>query len=461
MTAKAPHVYIDGRRMEDTADSNHPVLAGLSLNFGTDSDLEFSGGDTATLSILVKEPEFLGFLQLGLEVAVYHEPARGAPETDFTYLAGRIQRMSGDPHPTIDGALLLTLECADLTTDLAALQALKVNSASPTASVRLSALNQWLPAPWKLNGWIRWPDLKHAALVFEKIPVLELIDRFARAQILRRRNSSYFKPGTGITRQITLLEDNTKNVRADQLTHFAGSRRWGITPGRPYGDGSLVMNLDGKDIHRAAGWVKEPEDVITEVVLEMISDPVWNAAENRYEDVGTFDRSSADVPALGTAELKARLGHRQTSFATDLGTDVTSTHFGEVMRHWLSDSSEWRPGELSLVNTDSLTMAQIGLLLAPTSRYSVYATVRNVMANRPDAGNYWIRGFVIGGSASWDGKDWDISLRLGRPPKVSPGMGNWWTLARLAASAEFGDATCASVGTALTVRDFERIGEPT
>lgn len=460
MSAKAPHVYIDGRRMDDTADSNHPVLAGLSLNFGTDSDLDFGDGDTATVSILVREPEFLGFLQLGLEVAIYHQPAPGAPETDFTYLTGRIQRMSGDPHPTIPGALLLTLECADLDTDLAALEAVNVNSAETTASARLSALSFWLPSPWKLTGWLRWPDLKHAALVLDKVPVLELIDRFARAQILRRRNSSYFKPGTGITRQITLLEDNTKNVRADMLRHFAGSKRWGITPGRPYGEGTLLMDLDGQHIHRAAGWVKEPEDVITEVVLEMIENPVWNAAENRYDEVGTFNRSSADVPALGTAALKARLGHRQTSFVTDLGRAVTSTHFGEVMRHWLSDSSEWRPGELSLVNTESLTMQQIGLLLAPTSRYSVYVNVRNVMENRPDAGNYWIRGFVIGGSATWDGKDWDISLRLGRPPRVTPGLDNWWTLERLAASPEFQDATFASVGNELSVRDFDRIGAP-
>lgn len=462
MIQKAPHVYIGGRRMDDYAVSNHPVLAGLSLNFGVESDLEFPAGETCTFSLAVKDSEFLDFLQLGEEVAVYHDPAAGAAADDvaFTYFTGRIQRLSGDPHPTIDGALLLQVECSDLMADLAALEAVNVNHIATTAASRLGALAYWLPKPWTLAGWLRWPDLQHAGLMYDKIKALDLIDAFARGQILRRRNASTFSPKTGITRQIHLMEDSTKDTRPDQLTFFSGSSRWGVVPGKPYGEDVSAMDLYGADFHRNAGWVKEPEDVITEVVLDLLENSVWNADENRYENSSSFSVSSDAFPALDTAALKQRYGHRQANFTTDLGRTATSTHLVPIMRHWLSPASEWRPTELSMATTENLGSTELRRLLGVHNRFSTFLVIRGATPHRPDAGNQFIRGFVIGGAATWNGTEWEISLKLGRNPEVTAGLGDWWTLERLAADPTFGGATLASIGDALTLRDFQRIGAP-
>lgn len=453
-----PQVYIDGHRMEDYALSNEPVLAGLSVDYGTDSDLDFPAGDTLTFSLLVRETSFMDFLQLGAEVAVWCPPV-DAGGVELTVFTGRIQRLSGDPHPTKKGALLIEVECSDLTADLAPLTVPAVNTAATPATARFSALRYWLPAPWSLAGWLRWPDLEHAAVIRTKANVLEMIDAFARSQILRRRNASTFTPAGGITRQLHLMEDSTKDTRADQLTYFEGSTRWGTIPGQPYGPDVSVINLDGSDFHAAAGWIKEPEDVITEVSLELLEDPVWDAEESRYEDSETFDYTSSDFSTLDTAGMKARYGHRQANFTTDLGRKTTSTHLLPIMRHWLSEASDWRPADLRMKTTANLTPTALHRLLAVNGRYSMFAVIRNVTPHRPDAGNQWIRGFIIGGTATWNGTEWELSFRLGRNPQVAGDAGDWWTLERLAAS-EFKDATSATVGNALSVRDFLRIGEP-
>lgn len=454
-----PQVYIDGRRMDDYALSNQPVLAGLTVDYGTESDLDFPDGDTLTFSLLLRQSAVLDFLQLGAEVAVWCPPVdKGG--VDLTVFTGRIQRLSADPHPSKAGALLLDVECSDLDADLAALEALNVNNTAVPATARFAALRYWLPAPWTLAGWLRWPDLEHAAVIRRKANVLSMIDAFARAQILRRRNASTFTPAGGITRQLHLMEDSTKDTRADQLTHFEGSRRWGVVPGRPYGADVSTINFNGSDFHRNAGWVKDPEDVITEVSLELSEPLVWNADEGRYEDTETFERKSTDFAALNTAAMKARYGHRQANFTTDLGRQTTGTHLVPIMAHWLSQDSEWRPADLSMKTTRNLSPTDLHRILAVNGRYSMFAVFRNVMAHRPDAGNQWIRGFIIGGTSTWNGEEWELSFRLGRNPQVTAGLGDWWTLERLAASAEFGDATPASVGAALTLHDFKRIGAP-
>lgn len=458
---KAPHVYIAGRRMDDFAASNHPVLGGLSLDFGVESDLDFPDGDSCRFSLAVREAEHLDFLQLGAEVAVYHEQDLTDPEDDrgYTYFVGRIQRLSAGPHPELAGTMLYSVECSDLTSDLAALEVFNVNSAATPGATRLGNLDWWLPEPWKLGGWVRWPDLQHAALHFERVPALDLIDAFARAQILRRRNASTFTPESGIDRVLNLMEDSTKDTRADQLVHFSGSTRWGVTPGKPYGPDVTISEISGRDLHRDAGWVKEPEDVITEVVLSLVDNSVYNADEQRWEDSATYDVAASDL-ATGATELQAKYGHRQASFRTDLGRTATSTHLVPIMKHWLNGDSAWRPTDLSFRTTENLSVKALRQLLGVHNRFSAFVIIRGLMPNRPDAAHQFIRGFVIGGSATWTGTEWELSLKLGREPAVGAGLGDWWTLERLAASAQFRDATLNSVGDALTLKDFIRIGEP-
>lgn len=457
MTHPVPKVYIGGRLMDDFAASNKPVLAGMNYSFGMDSDLDFPEPATATIEILIVERESLDFLELGTEIAIYR-PADAA-SIAYTYFVGRIQRMAGVPDSSVDGAIRITIEAADLLTDLQTMDVENVNTTAVDATTRASSLQYWTPPGWVLQAYaLRWPTLTHAGMIYDSAAYLELLDGFARGQIMRRLTSCTFDPDTGIRRAITLMQDSTRDVRPDQLTKFSGSQRWGITPGLPYGDGTVQMNLDAGNVHRDAGWVKEPEDLITEVALDMIRPPVWDADAGAYEESETITLSSANY--VDTTATVAKAGRRKTSLATDLahGT-VTSTHLRPIFEHWLADGSEWRTSNLSIVDSDLLSATELRWLLSVERLLTNFLVVRGAMDNRPDAGNYMIRGYVIGGDATWTGDKWDINVRLGRVPGVAA-AGDWWTCERIAADPEWANATCASVGDALSFKDFRRIGAP-
>ncbi|MHA7293699.1 hypothetical protein [Arthrobacter sp. HLT1-21] len=464
MKHPAPSVYIDGRLMDDYAMSNRPVLDGLTLTFGTDTDLDMQSPEAARFDILVRAAEELTFIELGRMVAIVHVPLDGEPVSDaFTYFVGRIQRAEAHPSDFIDGAMLYTVVCVDLLTDLAATELYDVSLPARPGTSRMAEVQAFLEAegwePRTLDG-TRYPTKQHAELHYQNIPMLDLIDAYLRGQLMIRRHTSYYSPPDNTTyRRLDLVHDVSNDTRPDQLTKLTGGVRWGRTPGAPYYVGGTVCYLEGRDVQRDLSWSKEPEDVITEVTLDVVIPPEYDAELAGYADSDTREVNSRSF--MDTSAARAEFGVRSTSFRTDLQSiGIGASMINPIFERWLATDTQWRAKDLTINDSEIFDRAGLRALLDPRQRFTTLVVIRALQDNRPDMAYSDIRGFAIGGEAVWNGKRtrWDISLILGRPPKTSAG-GDYWTCDLIAVSA-FSDGQINNVGDELTFNDFQRIGAP-
>lgn len=448
MSHPAPDVYIDDQLMDSYAYQDKPVLAGLSITYGVDTDLDMQGPEHLALQLLVREASDLSFIELGKVVAVHN--AATADHASFTYFVGRIARPTAKPHPTMRGALLVNIEAVDLTADLANETAYNVHSAEATASTRLSNMAYWAPDGWTINTFpLRFPDRIHAALNYKEKPFLELYDQFLRGQIMQRTNRSFYTPGSGVTKRLTSLQDSTRDVAADKLTRDAAGG-WDALAGIPKSSAYVAVRVPASNILLEVEWAKEPEDVITEVSVQRI-DAFVHGQDSTITPVSS--RTHID-----TAASRRAYGVRAVEIVTDLPAGAPIAETAPIFNHWLATESQWRTKQVTIRNTDELPLSQLSWMIAPTSRNTAFLVIRDPLDNRPDAGNADIRGVVIGGEATWTGKKWDLTVTLGRVPGM-PSDGDYWTFARLAGSA-FAADTFATVGNELSLNDFRRIGAP-
>jgi hypothetical protein len=453
-----PHVFIDGMEMGGTAGSSRPVLAGLTLNFGVDNDGDMQEVESASFEMTVPAGQGAGsldFLQPGKIVAIYHDPTTGT-ESDFTYFVGRIARMEAHPDEKLAGALRVAIEAVDLTADLEALVVEDINSAEASGADRMGHMNYWLDDDWSMAAYpVPYPTRMHAALHYQSKPFLELIDQYLRAQLMVRRNASYYKPGEGITRQLVALADAARDVAADKLAKNADGT-WKAIPGQPTSNGALLVQLPASNVLADAGWAMEPDDVITEVTMNAIRPAKWNAEDFEWEDSTTVPKTSRTY--VDTTALRAKYGVKTVSMDTDMPRDYGTTQLAPMMEHWLTrDGAQWRTKTITIRDSDLLPITTLGYLLAPTSRFSIMVAIDGVTDARPDHGQPDIRGLVIGGEATWNGTKWEITLTLARPPLV-PATADYWTPALIKASPTFSTGKCNTVGPALTFAHFKRIG---
>ncbi|WP_405472382.1 hypothetical protein [Paenarthrobacter ilicis] len=450
----APKVYIDDILMDAFKADKMPVLGGMSIEYGVDTDLDMQGVEQCSLSILIKEPSDPSFLDLGKTLAIYHQPTAG--ESSFTYFVGRIQRLNASHvihAETKEWMLQVDIQASDFTADLVNETVYNVASIAVPASTRIGHMNFWAPDGWTVNSFpLRFPDRVHAVLSYKEKPFLELLDQFLRGQIMQRTNRSYYVPGTGAVKVLTAIQDSTKSVARDKLGKYADGR-WGVNAGLPTATSTVSITVHASNILADAGWTKEPEDVITEVSLQRL-DP-WNGEDDSKRTPIT-SRNHVD-----TAAMRTRFGIRSVEFDTDLPAGGDVSEVVPVFNHWLSTESQWRTKSLTFKDTERLTISQLSYLIAPTSRQTAFLVVRDPVENRPDRGTSDIRGVVIGGSATWTGKKWELSVTLGRVPGL-PADGNYYTCANIATEAEgyFAAGQCDTVGDELSCNDFLRIGAP-
>lgn len=446
----APKVYIDDLLMDSYKTENAPVLAGLEITYGTQSDMDMAGVESLSLELLIREPADLDFLENGNIIAVCHVPA-GAD--GFTYFVGRIQRLSSEIIPRSGGNhLRIGITASDLTADLENETTYNIASAETTAEDRLGAMVYWKPDDWIVTYYppLRFPERKHAAIVYKQKPYLELMDQFLRAQIMNRTNRSSYTPRKGVQRELTIFQDTTKDTTADKLT-VADGGEWEITAGTPGVYGYGTVRTTAANIHPDAGWTKEPEDVITEVSVQRVN--TWDY---------TNDTSTTAVASrlyVDTAASRRRFGTRSVEFATDLPAGGPAGDITPVFEHWLTTQSMWRAKTLHFIDTGKLSTGELKALISPERRGLTYLVVRDPQDNRPDRGTADIRGVVIGGKAIWTGKKWDLTVTLGRVPGL-PADGNYWTFAALAADPVLSAGTAETVGNTLSFSDFKRIGKP-
>lgn len=449
MSHPAPRVYIDDVLMDAHQAANAPVLGGMEITFGVDSDLDMQGVETCTLQMIIKAPENLEFLDNGKILAI--QDPRNIPGLS-TFFVGRIQRLTAAPYAPISGALIISVSAADTTTDLANETISLASDLTGTAGQRWEALQGWMPEGWTGNAWaLRWPFRQHATIVEKNVNYLDQLDKFLRGQIMQRYNASFYTPGVGVSKVLRILQDASQDTAPDKLIYDAATK-WAVTAGIPNSYETFEVSLAGSNVRADAGWVKEPEDVLTEVSLQRI-DPLptdWDGEEETKRTPITSRNY------LDTAEIRSTYGVRSVEFDTDLRAGAPTAEVLPIFEHWITTASKWRTKTIRIHDADLLTPAQVSYLINPTYRFRIFLVVRGLMNNRPDAENTDLRGFVTGGKAVWTGTTWELELTLGRPPGLPPD-GDYWTCQNI---ATFDAAQCNTVGDNLTCNDFLRIGAP-
>lgn len=457
MSVPAPQIYINDQLMDSYALDDTPVLAGLTLDWGTGSDIEFAGPDQLQLDLMIKQPSDLSFLDLGNVVAVYQpddNPPPGMVPSPATYFVGRLQRATAEPLK--GGKLRISLTASGATADLENQVLYNVNVSAQTAQNRSYHHSSWNPPGWSILSFgPRFPALTHAAMRWIEKPYLELLDMFLRAQLMQRAEYSTYDPAVGLTQRLITYHDTTRLPKADKLIMEA-DRSWDVQAGGPGINQFGVMRVEARDVHLEAGWTKEPDDVITEVSLAAVKPLKADGSETTLSAASSFDH----VPRA--VEARARYGIRSVEFDTDLPMDAATQ--GPAVRdaapiwdHWITTESQWRPQTVKFVDR-ALTADQVRQLLNTISRQRTFLVIRHLLDNRPDHEYSDLRGVVIAGTAVWTGTKWQISASLSRMSLI-PKTEEYWSFDKLEGTI-FSQSTCADVGDHLSFSDFKRIGTP-
>lgn len=466
MTLAAPHVYIGRQRMNDYALSDTPMLAGLSFDWGTDSQVDFEDPGTLSAEMLVREPSTLDFLTKGAEFGVV-DPGSGE-----TYFAGRITTLRAKNHPKKKGALVISITAADTLADLNGYRVEKMHWGNPdgtigayktTAARRREQLRSALPAGWTLEGTTAhdWTVTREQRL--EAHSYIPFLDRHLRSVIGRRHTTSRYLPGSGLAPRITVTSERAKASPSERLAAHANGH-WYMSTTAPANSGfaALPAGAVGNDIE----WEKTPDDTITDVALSSWGIQYDNDPEtgqlNTRPSAATYDLWVGSQPGVNMGPLQRAHGFHSVSFDVDtLGGPPGggSPHIANIANYWLDADTLWRPTSVIIPDSRRLSDSVALNLLSATRRHQAYATIDGLPANNP-AGGSRVRGYIIAGSAEWTGKKWVVELTLGRVPAPAATAGNL-TFAgiRTHGTAAINAGTAQTVGTALTFADFAYIGD--
>ena len=444
MKHPAPAVYVSGERLDDSAEDDAPVLGGLSMTFGVESYLDYQEPETATFTVRVAHGQVPLIVQ-GAEVAIYQDSVDVAQ--GITWFAGRIASLRSTLEPE-HGRYLIHVSAVSTLSETKNRQIVPVmpREAGSAREARLLGMIGW---PYRvLPAHYAYPDSCQRAAK-QPSNLLTVLDLNLRASRRIRRDVSYFTPETGVIQpMMEVLDDVIRLVGADHLVTLA-SGTWDVTYADPSPWGGKNLVLSGGEFRAdEVEFVQDSDDLVTRLNVDM--------SDTTVEETKTVEVTKY---AADYAANIAAYGNRLLSISTDLPADTGTNFLTALAGHYIQPSSDWRIERLKVADTERLTLSQIADLIAPAGRFGTYVIITNPLTARPASRFSTIRGAVIGGQATWTGKDWDIEINLGRSSDI-PNNSGWWTLGRVADSTNpfISGATFNSVGTKLTLGDFRRIG---
>lgn len=464
----APQVWIGDRLMDDLATDDQPVLAGLSFEWGTDSQIDFTDAETLSAELLIRSPSNLDFLYKGAPLGLLD------PDSGETLFAGRISTLTAARDENIDDALRVRLGGAGTLADLSNhrleriswLERASDGTLQVSSARRREQLRSVLPGGWTLaatatnNDWV-----PARAQLAESQTILPLIDRHARTTIARRHTTSRYVPGRGLINEITLTRERDKAAPADQLT-AAANGQWQLAPS-PWPNASALIRLTAAEVGVGTEWEKNPEDTVTDVTVSstgsaLATNTDTGALENQLNtdsDVWVYAYPGVpDMPALQRAYGTHGLTIETDIFAGWPGSG--SPHIGNLVSYWLDVDAEWRPTGLEIPDSRAIRYdSNLLAILSVTRRYNAYLTVDELPALTPQPGSR-VRGYLLAGKAAWTGKKWEISLTLGRVPRPAAGAGALtFNTIRDHADPRISAATAETVGPYIMFSDFSYIGK--
>lgn len=440
MARLAPRVYLNGRRLDDYLAAPAPVLAPLTITWGSDTAEDQPAAANAKVMFLFKESmDDIPDLMKGAELEIID------PVSHHTVLAGTVTTMSASASTRFDGGLEVTANVADY---MAQLESEYVQVDWPQETTRGGRLwTEFAAAGWSLQ--VKADDRLTAATKLNSIKLLTLLERYISRFRGRRYDTSYRHTETGqVVREVSVFKGSTRALAPDTL--IATPEGWDRTIHAPEIDGvaSPIIVVPSSNILRDPDWTSTPDDAVTAVKLSTVvaGDDGFSTTEDH-----NFRAPAATVRKLGLRSI-------------DVESDLAEpADWQPAAAAFFNDDAPWKPSALTIRDSDELPESVMEALLSVRTRYQALAVIEDIMPNRPNPGTSDLRSYIVGGEYIWSEKQrWEITLTMERPILQLDGEGDWWTFERVAASSDtlISDATGETVGDKLTAADFRFIGAP-
>lgn len=383
----APQLYIAGGLFSGMAAAGRPVLSGVSVSWGTESNVDFDDPATLSCEVLLKPGQGFGST-VGSSLALLDDTGR-------TIFVGRIASLRSRADERIKGALLLSITAVDTLADLVNYRRETINwpaanASTITAPQRLAQLQAAAPAGWTVTGSNGAMEYTHArAQRWNAKEWLPLLDMHLRSTLARRHTTSYYTPGSGTVRRLSILAERGKTGPSV---------------------GTTVIRLTAAQIGRNLEWEKNPDDTITDVQLTSHG---LQYPDDGEKESSTFELWVDSYAGVDNASARSNYGVRQLSLDVDTaGGQVQHPHLGQIVNHWIDFDTKWRPMAVTIADSRKVSDATIRDLLDVTKRGMAYAIITELPPNPSGAGR--VEAYVTAGRAAWTGKKWDIELTLGR-----------------------------------------------
>lgn len=399
MSLGRPDLYIAGRRIAAVPGDPLPALAGLTLDWGTDNPIDIPPASTLSGQLLVKGgmPDFL---DVGAEVGLID------PATARCLFAGKLQPLKAVTDPSIASAHRVSFSAASPISALEKHNMIDLDWTVPdkgyeNSAARLRRLQAAMPRGWTLEereeagpDWIFHGDQR-----LQSVPLLSLIERYARGNNARYSDTSTYVPGSGLRRRLTITKERSKYPLSSEGAPAGGAWRPGSVAS---GTAALPLRAVSSEIE----WEKTPEDLVTAV--QVTTWGKWLVFEEAESEEHEWPLDFEE----DTSALINTFGLSTARIETDLSPQIlesTKGAIGIIVRQWVDTKTAWRPTSLQLPDSRRLDSAPLLNLLAVDTRSMAAVSVPGA-AGLPGL----LRAYVLAGRAVWDGKKWTTDLTLGR-----------------------------------------------
>lgn len=399
MSLGQPALYIAGQKMQTAKEDPRPVLSGLKFSWGSESRFEFDPPHTLSGQILVRGqiPEHL---HAGAEVGLVD------PATSRTLFAGYMQPLTAAAEPTISGAYRVSFSASSPRTELEKHTVLDLDWPEESAGARKVRLANSLPSGWTFAGAAGFDWINQGRQRYSTIEWLVLAERYLRGNLLRHYDTSVYVPGSGLQKRLTIAAERPRSAA---LATAAPGTQGVWVAGNPTGTAGTAV-LPAGVVDQDIEWAKTPEDMITGIQVSTwgmsLPSPLYDGQDSKEHewplDYGVDH--SAERRAYGLRLLRVETA------LTPQGNDAERRGAaGAIAGHWMDTQNRWRPTRLRLPDSRRISTAALLSLLAVDTRGTAAVSVPQVV---PTPGP--IRSFVLGGTATWTGRQWDTELILGR-----------------------------------------------
>lgn len=429
-----PTVWLQGTQLTGFASDASPVLAGMTLDWGADNDIEHQGPAELSFSILFRDGVMdMADFRRGAELEIMVK--------DKTAFAGTIRSATAVPDKR---GMTVVGKCIEHPSDLDSTY-LQTEWLFETSSVRWLTLQSAFEAKgWELLPRARAHPYGEASSFYSSIKLITLLDRYLAADgRLTRWDSSQRVDGV-LKRRIGT---GVRGASTGANTLATEGMTWVVEYTTDVNTGVITW-IEANNVF-ASGWTLEAGTSINSVNLSTQvteTDDTGQTTTNLVESVRN-DTAAIALNGLNAVEV------------TSSASDTTGDWKASIAQTWFRPDTGWVLDEAQIRNTDEITDERMMRLLDTRVRSQNLVIVRGIRAYTPNQGPGNLRASLIGGSYAWNGKKWEMSLKLGRNQQFI--ATNQYSFADLAASTDpaISGGTAESIGRQISFSDFKQISK--